>query len=332
MLLYVGLWSAVTMAHSLAAGVLSLAALRLLLGTAEGGNWPGAVKAVSENVRLEGRAFAIGVFNSGSTIGALIAPPLVAVVVRFCGWRAMFILVGTLGFLWVMFWSSLYHPRRLPGANLVVLESLPPGSSHEVSARPGSLGTGGRALLCRPHMVVLCLLASCLSCADPRLQPDADRQSGLDSLRLGGHWRVVRRLRLRFLVRHGFAIVKARKIVMLVSAALMLSGIPAFRVQSSALCLACVSVVLFAYTSWASNILSLPADLFSSREVASITGLGGTSAAVGGMLYTLATGWLAQAGSYGAVFLLGSGMIVCAAVALVTLVPASRPLLGNSTP
>jgi ACS family hexuronate transporter-like MFS transporter len=71
----------------LAVAVLSFAALRLLLGTAEGGNWPGSVRAVSDNVRLEGRAFAIVVFNSGSTMGALIAPPLVAAAVRFCGWR-----------------------------------------------------------------------------------------------------------------------------------------------------------------------------------------------------------------------------------------------------
>jgi ACS family hexuronate transporter-like MFS transporter len=328
MLFYVGFWSAVTMGHSFAAGVVSLGALRFLLGLAESGNWPGGVKAVSENVPLERRAFAIGVFNSGSTLGALIAPPLVALVVKYCGWRAMFALVGTLGFIWVAFWRWLYHPQRQAEGGGAVGEAPP---------RPVSRYIRDRAVW---GVVVARFFA------DPTwwfyafwLPAYLAERRGFSLMEIGktawipfalagvGGW--CGGYASDWLVRHGMATVKARKVVMLASAALMLSGIPAFRVESSALCLACVSVVLFAYTSWASNILSLPADLFASGEVASITGIAGTAAAMGGMLYTLATGWLAQAGSYGSVFMLGCGMIVCAAVALVTLVPQGECMKGN---
>jgi ACS family hexuronate transporter-like MFS transporter len=323
LMLYVAFWSAVTLGHSFAAGVVSLGALRFLLGLAESGNWPGGVKAVSENVPLERRAFAIGVFNSGSTLGALIAPPLVALVVRYYGWRAMFVLVGTLGFFWVAVWSWLYHPQRR-------LEA-PGGARQTPPARSFSQYIRDRAVW---GVVVARFFA------DPTwwfyafwLPAYLAERRGFSLMLIGkvawipfalagvGGWSGG--YASDWLVRHGMATVKARQTVMLVSAALMLCGIPAFRVESSALCVACVSVVLFAYTSWASNILSLPADLFASGEVASITGMGGTAAAIGGMLYTLVTGWLAQAGAYGAVFTLGCGMVVCAAVALVTLVPRS---------
>lgn len=114
MLLCVVLWSAVTMLHSLAVGALSLGILRTCLGLTEAGNWPGGVKAVSENFPAQRRAFATGVFNSGSAAGAIVAPPLVAVIMRQWGWRVMFAVVGILGFLWALVWAKQYQPR-LPG-------------------------------------------------------------------------------------------------------------------------------------------------------------------------------------------------------------------------
>jgi ACS family hexuronate transporter-like MFS transporter len=114
--------------------------------------------------------------------------------------------------------------------------------------------------------------------------------------------------------------VFARKLVIVPSAALMLLGIPAFFVRNSSLAVGLISVVLFGYSSWAANILSLTADLFPSTEVARVTGLVGTAGAIGGMLFTLATGWLVQNVSYGPVFALASLMILGAATAVVWLV------------
>ena len=88
--------------------------------------------------------------------------------------------------------------------------------------------------------------------------------------------------------------------------------------------LALISIVLMGYTGWASNILSLVADLFPSNEVAQVTGLNGTFAAIGGMLFTLATGWLVENVSYGSVFIVSSGMIICAIGVILWFVPRTR--------
>jgi ACS family hexuronate transporter-like MFS transporter len=68
-------------------------------------------------------------------------------------------------------------------------------------------------------------------------------------------------------------------------------------------------------------MLSLPTDLFGSSEVGQVTGLTGTAGAIGGMVFTLLTGWLVANVSYESVFVVGSGMIVCAAVVVVVSVP-----------
>ena len=90
-----------------------------------------------------------------------------------------------------------------------------------------------------------------------------------------------------------------------------------------------ICIVLFGYSSWAANILTLTADLFPSQEVAQVTGLVGTAGAIGGMLFTLATGWLVENVSYGPVFALASAMIVCAAIAVVWLVPREETPIAN---
>jgi MFS transporter, ACS family, hexuronate transporter len=95
----------------------------------------------------------------------------------------------------------------------------------------------------------------------------------------------------------------------------MLFGIPAFLTQTSVMAVSLICIVLFGYACWSANILTLPADLFRSEEVAQVSGLVGTAGAIGGMLFTLATGWLVQNVSYSPVFGLTSIMIVCGATA-----------------
>jgi ACS family hexuronate transporter-like MFS transporter len=118
--------------------------------------------------------------------------------------------------------------------------------------------------------------------------------------------------------------IPARKIVMVSSAVLMVSGVPAFYAPSSTAALAWVSVVLFSYSSWASNILSLPAGLYAPEEVGQVTGWSGTAGAIGGMVFALVPGWRVRYFSFGPVFGLAAGMILWAAVAVSVLVPRER--------
>jgi MFS transporter, ACS family, aldohexuronate transporter len=324
MLLYVALWSMVSILHGLVIGVLTLGVLRLMLGLAEAGNWPGGVKAVSENFPAERRAFAVGVFNSGSTLGSIIAPPIVAAVAAIWNWRLMFVSIGLLGIMWVLLWHVLYRPQQPAPVQTVAL-----GTAPRITFR----------LFFRERAVWGLMIGRFL--ADPIWWfyafwlPEYLAQSrGFSLILIGstawipfvfagaGGW--LGGYISDVLVRRGIKTVRARKIVMAVSTLLMLFGIPAFMVRSSVVALAWISVVLMGYTSWASNILSLPADLFPSEEVAQITGLSGTAAGFGGMMFTLATGWLVVHISYGSVFVVSCAMILCAATAIMLLVPEAR--------
>jgi ACS family hexuronate transporter-like MFS transporter len=324
MWLCVATWSVVSMLHGLSAGVVSFGILRFLLGMAEAGNWPGAVKAVSENFPAPRRAFAVGVFNSGSTAGAILAPPIVSAVTAVWGWRMMFVVVGLSGFIWVFLWSTLYKRE-------------PAGPSEPAAAR----SCGDHSFRAYFHNKAVWGLMVGRSLADPVwwfyvfwLPSYLAHSRGFSLVQIGhtawipfvfagiGGW--LGGYASDALVRRGLPAVTARKIVMGCSALLMLCGIFASQASSGAITLAWVSVVLLGYTSWASNILSLPIDLFGSHEVGQVTGLTGTAGAIGGMAFTLVTGWLTENVSYESVFVVGSGMIICAAIFVAVLVPPTH--------
>jgi ACS family hexuronate transporter-like MFS transporter len=103
-------WSISSMLAALARSVFSLSIFRFMLGMGEGCNWPGASKTVAEWFPAEERGLAVAVFDSGSSVGAVIAPPFVAFVAYAIGWRFAFLVAGSLGFLWLLLWMRLYHP------------------------------------------------------------------------------------------------------------------------------------------------------------------------------------------------------------------------------
>jgi MFS transporter, ACS family, hexuronate transporter len=130
--LAVGLWSVAAMAHAAAGSLLGFSAARFALGFAEGGNYPGATKAVSEWFPKKERALAAGFFNSGSNVGAILTPIIVTLVTVRLGlnWRICFIAAGAAGLVWLIPWVWLYRlpgdHRRLSAAELAHLSADPP--------------------------------------------------------------------------------------------------------------------------------------------------------------------------------------------------------------
>jgi ACS family hexuronate transporter-like MFS transporter len=101
-------WSVACASHGFAASVVMLAASRLLLGAGEGGGFPAATKAVAEWFPVTERSSAMGIINAGTAIGAVAAPPLIALVLGYTNWRWIFFLTGALGLLWVIVWRIFY--------------------------------------------------------------------------------------------------------------------------------------------------------------------------------------------------------------------------------
>ena len=306
-------WSAAAMLHGLARSALDLGAFRFLLGLAQAGNWPGGVKAVSEWFPLRERAFAVGLFNSGSTAGAMVAPPLVAALALTFGWREAFVITGATGFLWLAAWLVVYKPpERHPWLRRDARELIESGRGTQTRAS----GVRWVSLL-RQKPVWGLVLGRML--ADPVWWfyvfwlPEYLKRERQFSLAMIGYFAWIPFLAAVLgclaggaasgrLIKRGHDTIRARKAVMVACAVLMMSGIPAVTVQAAWAAIALISVATFAYQSWASNLLTLPADLFPPAVVASVSGLSGTGAATGGMVFTLLTGYLVDRFSYTPVF------------------------------
>jgi len=131
------------------------------------------------------------------------------------------------------------------------------------------------------------------------------------------------------LIKRGWPVVRARKTVMAVSMALMLAGIPAALVEGATAAIALISLATFAYSNWAPNVLTLPADIFPQEVVASVSGLSGTGAALGGMLFTLIIGAVVDRFSYLPIFI-AAGILPLVAAGFVLL--AVKPLAAETMP
>lgn len=316
-------WSVAAMLHATANSVLHFGLFRFLLGLGEAGNWPGGVKAVSEWFPARERAFAIGLFNSGSCLGAVVAPPLVAWIALEWSWRAAFLFTGSLGFLWLALWLALY---RLPGEHPWITRQ----EREHIERNSGAAeGTKVRWVELLGYKQVWGLvLARMLS--DPVWWfyvfwlPEYLRRERNFSLAMIGYFAWIPFLTAdagnfvgggisSYLIKRGWPVLRARKTVMFTSAAVMLAGLPAVLTGSPTLAVALISLATLAYSSWAANILTLPADLFPHAVVASVSGLSGTGAAIGGMIFTLVIGVVVDHFSYLPVFTAAALMPLAAA-------------------
>ncbi|MGC9998570.1 MAG: MFS transporter [Bryobacteraceae bacterium] len=317
-------WSTAAMLHALATSARSFAVCRFLLGMGEAGNWPGGVKVVSEWFPARERAFAIGLFNSGSTLGAVIAPPLVVGIVALWGWQAAFLMTGAIGFAWLVLWVTTVRPPRHPP------EDVPPAPATQrrwldlLRYREVWALVGGRLLSDPVWWFYVFWLPEYLRRARHFTLAEIGYFAWIPFL-TAGIGCIAGGMASGWLIRRGWRVLPARKIVMAVSALAMLAGIPAVFAAAAWAALAWISTVTLFYSVWSANILTLPADLFPQHEVASVSGLSGAGAAFGGMCFNLLVGAIVDRFSYVPVFLL-AGVMPLAAAAFIIAGIRERPM------
>ena len=311
-------WSLATILHAFAQGAISLGAFRFLLGMGEAGNWPAGVKVVAEWFPERERALASGIFNTGSSVGAVLAPPIVAAILLRFGWRTAFVAVGVVGLLWLLIWCPVYRTpteardRGKKGAGANQGDDAPLPVSWLLRTRFVQSFTLAKVFMDPCVWFYTFWFPEYLKHARNFNLAEIGKY-GWIPFAVGGAGNLLGGWLSSFLLSRGCTLTVARKSAVTFFAVLMLSGIPAVLVREAAISIALVSVALLGYTGSLANMLAMPADVFPKNAVASVYGLASMGSGFGGMLFTLITGWVVDHYSYTPVFI-GFGILplICA--------------------
>lgn len=320
----VGFYSVAAMLTSLASGLRSFCVFRFFLGLGEAGNWPGAAKAVSEWFPPEERGWAVALYDSGSAIGAAVAPALVIGAWYWFGnWRPVFIVTGSLGLLWIVIFRMVWRhvAARTAKNDQTSIESRPerPASYATLLALPQTWGIIIGKTLSDPvwffitDWFAIYLVSrgfrmedSLLAFWVPFLAADIGNFAG------GGF--------SSWLIKRGWQVGAARKLVVGVSAVGMTLLVFTVVVHSLAALVTCFAIATLSYAALSTMILNLPADVYPPRSVASVSGLSGTGAGLGTIAATYLTGRVADANSFAPILAAASIIPLLGAAAVLLLV------------
>jgi MFS transporter, ACS family, aldohexuronate transporter len=322
-------WSLACASHAFALTFAMLAVSRFLLGMGEGGGFPAATRAVAEWFPTSDRSSAMGLINAGTSVGAVIAPPMIAVILSFANWRWIFAISATLGLLWTAWWRLSYfipEPERVE-ADGRELQQVSQPNPRWIS-------------LLRIREVWGMVIAKFLSDAAwyfylfwlPKYLYDT---RGFDTKAVGafawipyaaagvgclaGGWFS------SYLVQRQFSLDVARKLALGLSAAIMPLIILVPHVPV-AWAIAIFALAYFGQQSWSTLIMVLPADLLPRQVVGSVAGLVGFGGAMGGIVFGQLVGYLLDHGvGYGTVFIMAGTFHVVAFMVILSAIPAFRP-------
>lgn len=320
--IFIAGWSIAQMLHGFAAGLVSLAACRFLLGLTEPGAWPAAAKAVREWLPAKQRALYMGVFNAGASVGSALAPVVVATVTIAFGWRAAFVVTGMAGGVWLIGWLIFYQPpersRWLAAGEYARHEGefAPPEEADAGRAR------GWRELVatrgCWTLIVARFFTDPVIYFAIFWLPEYLRKERGFDlamvrdyswvPFAVGGAGYIFGGWLSGWLIGRGWTVLSARKAGIYCGAALMPFAMLVPFVPTAALAIGATCFLTLGHGVWTANLQTLPSDLYPGREVGKVMGFSGSGGAVGGMFAQLGTGWLVTHFSYAPVFLIAGLM------------------------
>lgn len=318
-------WSLAAIAHAGTRTLFGFASARALLGLGEAGNFPSCIKAITEWFPKRERAFATGIFNSGSNFGAVFAPAVIPPLGAALGWRTTYVIVGALGFLWLLAWLPFFHkPSRSRFVNAAELAHIEGGAEEKADT-----ATIGWWSLIGRRQTWAFMLGKFLT--DPIwwfyllwVPKWLNSTRGLDLMHVGlpiiviyliatvgsvgGGW-----LSSSFL-RRGMNANRARKLTMLLCACGVLPVMFVSQVENLWLAVVLIGVAAASHQGWSANLFTTSSDMFPKQAVGSVVGLGTMAGAVGMMVFGEVIGRvLDQSGNYGLLF------VVCASTYLVAL-------------
>ncbi len=328
-------WSLAAMAHALARTPFGFGAARFALGLGEAANFPAAIKSVAEWFPKKERAFATGIFNAGTNVGAVVAPLVVPWLALSYSWQWAFIMTGAFGFTWLLFWFWLYETpeksHRLSKQEFDYIRSDPaeppvkiPWLSLARYRQTWAFALGKfmtdpiwwfylywvPSFLNQQHGITLSKMGPPLVA----IYLIADVGS------IGGGWLS------SWLIKRGMSINRARKTAMLAMALCVMPIVFASRVTNVWAAVALVGLACAAHQGWSANMFTIASDMFPRRAVGSVVGFGGMAGAIGGMLIATATGWILQlTGSYFVPFVLAGCTYLVALGLIQLLVPRLDP-------
>jgi ACS family hexuronate transporter-like MFS transporter len=334
----VAFYSTVAACTALAQGLGSFRVFRGLLGAGESAGWPGAAKAVSEWFPDRERAWAVALFDSGSSIGGAIAPFLVVFLFHtFGSWRPAFLITASLGFLWLIVWKRVYHtpethPRITPEELRLIQSTRPP----EVAASPRLCVSVshlfrfrqtwgivvGRSLLDPYWFMMAEWFAIYLASKGFRMEESAlgfwapFMAADLGNFFGGGlssYW-----------IRRGWSVGRSRRTVVAIFGPAMLLLIPAAFSSRYWLLVGLFAFATFCYAACSTMFISLPADVFQSSAVATVSGMSGTGAGIVTLVSTYLIGRVADRLSFQPIIIVASMVPCLAALVMVTLVRPPR--------
>ena len=332
-------WSIGAVLHATVRSVTGFGAARAILGLGEAGNFPAAVKVIAEWFPKRDRAFATGVFNSGTTIGAIIAPIIVTAITLQWGWRWAFIVTGLLGFFWVIFWWILYHsPRKHPQVNeeeLAYIHSDDNLEDLDNLENPEAKITWRQLFQHRQTYAILFsrFVTDWVWWFFLFWTPDfLNKTHGVDLKSTvlpliiiytmssiggiyGGH------VSSQF-IRFGRSLDFARKTTILLFALLVLPLNAVPYIHNIWIVVLIIGLATSTHQAWASNIFTIVSDVYPKQVVGSMTGISSVGGAVGGALASSFVGLVLEwTGNYAVIFMIASCMYLLAWLTLRLFVP-----------
>lgn len=351
-------WSIGGMLHAAVRSVAGFAVMRAILGIGEAGNFPAAVKTTAEWFPKRDRAFATGVFNSGSTIGAIVAPFIVAVISEMWGWQWAFIITGAAGFVWIVAWLLLYDApekhKRVNAAELAYITqdqcaSTSPDTTDTTTSpepehtqnTPPSEGQGEALLsLFRYRETYGIFLGRFVTdwvwWFFLFWIPDYIMTTHHIDLKATALPLVIIYLMANcgglaggalssWFIRKGYPVDSARKTTILIFGCLVLVLNIVPYVDNLWLMAVLIGIAASTHQAWASNIFTIVSDIYPKNLIASMTGLSSVGGAIGGALGASFVGLLLQyTGSYSIVFMIASCMYILAWLFLKIFIPSSK--------